>query len=433
MKKLLTVLVLCMASLAICAQSSEDVYDPLFVDVVPDFQGGQLQLYEWLSQNVQDSHVRKGRVVVKFVILEDGSIGNIEVVKHGASQEQDIEALRLISTMPRWVPAKKRGEAVKCYYTMPINFRPQYTISESNTTLSGVLPSGDLRWTLDKQTRTLSIQGNGEIFWCDAWEDVQHLKLGSEVSDTLMLHSCINRFKQITDISVDEGNFTYSSADGVLFDRAQRVLLLYPRMRKTNYYAVPESVKSIKLDAFYGAEIACLFISRNVTDIPRKAFYKSKIKSFEVADGNTGFISKDGWLCDRNFKNYFVLAAFREISASYFLDSIAEFPDGKIICKHSKPCILVYYYDGCKPAEDNLASLLSLVPKYKEQIDFCIMNTKNEENVDFIKQCGIVSVPVFWYIQPDYSSSERKIMICKRDCLSYVEEVILELFGIKNY
>jgi protein TonB len=62
-----------------------------------------------------------GRVVVRFVIGEDGSISDVTVVK-GVSPELDEEAKRVISKMPNWEPANQKGKPVKIFFTQPINF-----------------------------------------------------------------------------------------------------------------------------------------------------------------------------------------------------------------------------------------------------------------------------------------------------------------------
>ncbi len=63
-----------------------------------------------------------GRVIIKFVVNEDGSISNAEVIRT-LDPYCDKEAIRVINNMPIWKPGKQNGKAVKVYFTLPITFR----------------------------------------------------------------------------------------------------------------------------------------------------------------------------------------------------------------------------------------------------------------------------------------------------------------------
>ena len=68
----------------------------------------------------------QGKVYVSFVVERDGSISNVRAVKGG-----DIgggipeEAVRVVKSMPKWKPGSIRGELVRAYFTVPLNFRLQ--------------------------------------------------------------------------------------------------------------------------------------------------------------------------------------------------------------------------------------------------------------------------------------------------------------------
>jgi periplasmic protein TonB len=63
----------------------------------------------------------QGRVLIKFVVNEDGAVTDAVVVR-GIGGGCDEEALRMVSGMPKWKPGKNNGVAVKVYFTLPINF-----------------------------------------------------------------------------------------------------------------------------------------------------------------------------------------------------------------------------------------------------------------------------------------------------------------------
>ena len=64
----------------------------------------------------------QGRVIVSFVITDEGDIKDPVVVR-GVDPLLDAEALRVIKLMPKWKPGKQRGKAVNVKFTLPITFR----------------------------------------------------------------------------------------------------------------------------------------------------------------------------------------------------------------------------------------------------------------------------------------------------------------------
>ncbi len=65
---------------------------------------------------------KEGRVLVKFVVNEDGSISDVELMK-GFNDECDKEAMRVVRNMPKWIPGKVDGKNVKVYFTLPLRFK----------------------------------------------------------------------------------------------------------------------------------------------------------------------------------------------------------------------------------------------------------------------------------------------------------------------
>lgn len=103
------------------------VYD--VVEQMPSFPGGQGALMSWLSSNIKYPPVAEengvqGRVVCSFVVERDGSISEVKVRK-GVDPSLDKEAIRVLESMPKWIPGKQKGVAVKVKYTTPVTFRLQ--------------------------------------------------------------------------------------------------------------------------------------------------------------------------------------------------------------------------------------------------------------------------------------------------------------------
>ena len=93
----------------------------------PQFPGGEQACMDYLMQNIKYPPICRelgiqGRVIVQFMVGEDGSISEIEVVR---SPDRDLsaEAVRLIKYMPKWKPAINGGKPVRCKFTLPVTFR----------------------------------------------------------------------------------------------------------------------------------------------------------------------------------------------------------------------------------------------------------------------------------------------------------------------
>ena len=99
------------------------------VEQMPSFPGGPSALFEYLSKNIKypvvaEENGIQGRVIVTFVVEKDGSITDVRVVK-SVDPSLDKEAQRVVKSMPRWIPGKQNGSAVRVKYTVPVTFRLQ--------------------------------------------------------------------------------------------------------------------------------------------------------------------------------------------------------------------------------------------------------------------------------------------------------------------
>ena len=105
----------------------EKVFD--MVEQMPTFPGGQQELMSYLGKNIKYPTISQemgsaGRVIVQFVVDKDGSISNPEVVR-GVDAYLDKEAIRVISSMPKWRPGVQNGKKVRVKFTVPVSFRLQ--------------------------------------------------------------------------------------------------------------------------------------------------------------------------------------------------------------------------------------------------------------------------------------------------------------------
>ena len=103
--------------------------DQIFQVVEEDakFPGGNNELMKYLQKNIKYPSICQeqgiqGRVIVQFVVEKDGSITDVQVIK-AINPYLDKEAVRVVSTMPKWSPGKQRGKPVRVRFTLPVTFR----------------------------------------------------------------------------------------------------------------------------------------------------------------------------------------------------------------------------------------------------------------------------------------------------------------------
>lgn len=101
----------------------EPVLDP---DEMPEFEGGREAMQQFLSTNLQYPEIAlvnkmEGEVFVSFVINKVGKVERV-MVMNSIDQHLDQEAIRLIESMPDWIPGRKDGNLVNTQMAIPIKF-----------------------------------------------------------------------------------------------------------------------------------------------------------------------------------------------------------------------------------------------------------------------------------------------------------------------
>lgn len=99
------------------------------VEQMPQFPGGEGELMKYISSHIKYPPMAmengvQGRVVVQFVVTKDGSVGQVKVMR-GKDPDLDREAVRVVKSLPRFIPGKMNGQAVNVWYTLPISFKLQ--------------------------------------------------------------------------------------------------------------------------------------------------------------------------------------------------------------------------------------------------------------------------------------------------------------------
>ena len=97
------------------------------VEKMPEFPGGITEMNRFIARNLkypllaQENGIQ-GRVVCQFVVNTDGSIVDIKISR-GVEDSLDAEVIRLVKSMPRWIPGRQDGKPVRVRYTLPIRFK----------------------------------------------------------------------------------------------------------------------------------------------------------------------------------------------------------------------------------------------------------------------------------------------------------------------
>lgn len=98
------------------------------VEEKPTFQGGDANTFsKWVNSRLVYPELAKengvqGRVTLQFTVNTDGSVSNV-VVLRGVDASLDKEAVRIVSSSPKWKPGRQRDRAVKVTYTFPVIFQ----------------------------------------------------------------------------------------------------------------------------------------------------------------------------------------------------------------------------------------------------------------------------------------------------------------------
>lgn len=98
------------------------------VEEKPKFKGGDANEFsKWVAQNLKYPEIAKengvqGRVMLQFTVNPNGTISDVKVLR-GVDASLDKEAVRVVSSSPKWTPGKQRDRAVKVTYTFPVIFQ----------------------------------------------------------------------------------------------------------------------------------------------------------------------------------------------------------------------------------------------------------------------------------------------------------------------
>ena len=120
---------------------------------MPEFPSGNGAVAEYVRENMKYPAIAKekgtqGRVIVQFVVNKKGKIVSPKVAR-SVDPDLDKEAIRLIKSMPDWIPGTQGGKAVDVKYTLPVSFRLDGDSSANANTASSEEKTGGPLFIID--------------------------------------------------------------------------------------------------------------------------------------------------------------------------------------------------------------------------------------------------------------------------------------------
>jgi TonB family protein len=103
---------------------SEDDKVYMVVEQQAEYEGGLQAMAKFIGANLNVPSDIYGSVFISFVIGKDGGITDVQIVK-GMDAKCDAEAVRVVSMMPPWKPARQNGKIVRSRFVLPIKFKSE--------------------------------------------------------------------------------------------------------------------------------------------------------------------------------------------------------------------------------------------------------------------------------------------------------------------
>jgi TonB family protein len=103
------------------------IYESFALDEKPIFPGGDSGLTKYVAKHTIYPKEAKekgveGKVFVRFVVTKSGKVGEADVMRT-VDALLEMEALRVVKSLPKWTPGKKNGKPVDVWLILPVDFR----------------------------------------------------------------------------------------------------------------------------------------------------------------------------------------------------------------------------------------------------------------------------------------------------------------------
>ena len=116
-------------SVAQAPQKEEEAPIYSVVEQQAQFPGGEAALLAYVAKNIKYPAIAveqeiQGTVNLRFVVEANGSIGDVQIVK-SLESHCDKEAIRVVKSLPRFIPGKQQGRPVRVWFTLPVRYSIQ--------------------------------------------------------------------------------------------------------------------------------------------------------------------------------------------------------------------------------------------------------------------------------------------------------------------
>ncbi len=106
-------------------EEKEEVY--VAVEQMPQFPGGPAELMKYIGENLKYPSIAQengiqGKVILRFVVTKNGTVGEVQVLR-SLDPACDKEAVRVVKSLPKWIPGKQNGNNVAVWFTLPVTFK----------------------------------------------------------------------------------------------------------------------------------------------------------------------------------------------------------------------------------------------------------------------------------------------------------------------
>ena len=204
----------------------------------PEYPGGMQKCYEFLRENTEyppaayEARIQ-GTTQIRFVIKKDGEVDSVTVLRSSGSKVLDNEAVRVIESMPKWIPGKIAGKPVVSYYNLPIRFQIEvvgnhYSVKFQIETENNKSEKEFLKDTTYKEKADWEPEFPGEMkaLYQFLTENTRYPSSAQEgnIEGTALVTFVIEKDGSITNVKIKR-----SSGFFILDEEALRVIRLMPK------------------------------------------------------------------------------------------------------------------------------------------------------------------------------------------------------------
>ena len=110
---------------AVSQEEEDKVYQ--VIEQMPQFPGGDQELLNYINKNIKYPVIAQengisGKVTLRFVVSKTGTVDRVEVVR-SLDPACDKEAIRVVKSLPKFIPGKQNGVNVSVWYTLPVTYK----------------------------------------------------------------------------------------------------------------------------------------------------------------------------------------------------------------------------------------------------------------------------------------------------------------------